>query len=287
MRRWIATATTAAAAAIITPALIAPAHAASGPVPALKRQFTAGHGVKVQESVTERQVNAGGETFTSKNRMTGAYLFNASGVAASDLTYTDRYGSGAMRIITLPNASYTSSKDFPGTLPAGKTWLRWSGDGSMSPSVVNVLEPSTLKRLLTTTKKTRRGGKIDGASTTLRTGSITVGQLYAASPSLRARLGDRPRGATADLRISWKLWQDAKQRTRKLVSSYTESTQGLQGSWRTTITSSATFSGWGAKITIKAPPAASVLDFEDWQPGEEEPLAMLPEMSWPLPGRTR
>ncbi|GAT67563.1 hypothetical protein PS9374_03221 [Planomonospora sphaerica] len=318
MRRWIATVTTTAAVAVAAattaPAMIAPAHAQAAPkgpvtapkrearalpkgavaalkrrqerasakqaVAALKRQFVAGRGVKVTEAVTSRQTGSGG-AFTSRFRATGAYMFGASGTVASDFTYPD----SGMRAITTRNASYTSGGFFEGMLPPGKTWLRWPGPESLSSSVVNALEPATLKGLLATTEKKRRGGKIDGVSTTLRTGSITVRQLYAASPSLRRLLGEKPQGATGDLVIDWKLWQDGKQRTRKLVSSYTESTQGLQGSWRTKVTSTSLFRAWGTKITIKAPAAASVLDIEDWQP--EEPLPVMPDLRPPLPGRDR
>ncbi|MBG0815360.1 hypothetical protein [Planomonospora sp. ID82291] len=315
MRRWIATVTVAVAAATTAPALVAPAHAQAAPkrpviasereqaralpkearavlkrryarasateaVAALKRQFVAGRGVKATETITTRHTD-GGNTFTFPLRAAGAYMFGASGVAASDFTYGDL----GMRAITTRNASYTSGDVYEGTLPAGKTWLRWpDADGLPSP-VVNVLEPSTLKGLLATTEKQRRGGKIDGVSTTLRTGSITVRKLYAASPSLRRLLVEKPQGATGDLVIDWKLWQDGRQRTRKLVSSYTESTQSLQGSWRTEVTATSVFRAWGTKITIKAPAAGSVLDGEDWQP--EEPLPAMPDLRTPLPGRDR
>ncbi|GGK50795.1 hypothetical protein Ppa06_08760 [Planomonospora parontospora subsp. parontospora] len=323
MRRWIATVTTTAAVAVAAaataPAMIAPAHAQAAPkgpvtapereqaralpkgavaalkrrqerasakraVTALKRQFVAGRGVKVTETITSRQTGSGG-AFTSRFRTTGAYMFGASGAVASDLTYAHDSGGSGIRVITTRNASYTSGGFFGGMLPEGKTWLRWPGPESFSSSVVNALEPTTLKGLLATTEKKRRGGKIDGVSTTLRTGSITVRQLYAASPSLRRLLGEKPQGATGDLVIDWRLWQDGKQRTRKLVSSYTESTQGLRGSWRTKVTATSLFRAWGTKITIKAPAAASVLDIEDWQP--EEPLPVMPDLRPPLPGRDR
>ncbi|GAA3446375.1 hypothetical protein Pve01_41130 [Planomonospora venezuelensis] len=262
----------------------------------LKRQFVAGHGVKVKETTTTRRTSPQEGPYLSRFHTKGTYQFGSSGVIASDLTqWFDgrdlppemREMAEPTRTITLRKASYMSEGFFY-DLPEGKRWLRSSGSfgpGMLVTQMINVLEPATLKGLLATATSTRRGVKLDGASTTMHKGTLTVARLYAVSPSFRVMYGGKPRGASAQLNIDWKLWQDAKQRTRKLVSTYTESDTSLHTSGRTAVTSTVTFSGWGAKTAITAPPAASVLDIEDWNPGED--MAAMPELSTPLPGRSR
>ncbi|GAA3113938.1 hypothetical protein GCM10010466_01290 [Planomonospora alba] len=293
MRRWIAAVTTTAAAAVLASALPVPAHAAApkSQVSALKRQFTAGHGVRVKETTTVRWTSPQAGSDTMRFHTRGAYQFGASGVVASDLTHRSDFGGAPAeveeptRTITLRNASYVaenSSYD----LPEGKTWLRFPETGGPAVTqMINVLEPATLRGLLRTTETTRRGVKLDGISTTVRKGTVTVARLYALSPSFRTMYGDRPRGASAKLTIDWKLWQDAEKRTRKLVSSYTETDTGLHVSARTTVTSRVVFSGWGARTAITAPPAASVLDVDAWNPVEDEEPPALSGLSVPLPGR--
>ncbi|GAA3446473.1 hypothetical protein [Planomonospora venezuelensis] len=57
---------------------------------------------------------------------------------------------------------------------------------------------------------------------------------------------------------------------------------------RTVVTSTVRFRGWGSKITIKAPPARSVIGFEDLlqMEGAMPATPRLP-VPVPLPGRER
>ncbi|GGS94936.1 hypothetical protein GCM10010156_61510 [Planobispora rosea] len=295
MRRWIATLSTAAVAAMITPVLAAPAHAAqpvpAGPVTALKRQFAAGHGVKVTQTMTSVDFYGGSakNSMTTRYEQKGTYLFGSSKVVGSDLTFQFKGPGGAwgspLRLISFPKVSYLRDDDLLGNLPEGKEWLRGSGDEPflMSFQPVNVLEPATLKRLLATTASTGRGGRIDGARTTLHRGVITVDQLYAVSPSFRSMVGEKPRGDSATMQVRWKLWLDGRQRTRQLVSAYAESTQNLRYSSRSAVTVKTRFSGWGAKVALYVPPAASVAGWEDLQFDESVPAR--PRLSVPVPGR--
>ncbi|GAA3443943.1 hypothetical protein [Planomonospora venezuelensis] len=260
--------------------------AGSNAATALKRQFVTGRGVKMTEVMTMTYPDDP-QGPPTKSVTTGAYRFGRSGVTAYDLTWTMKPDLLDMRtrIISLPKATYVAGKIF--SLPEGKTWMRMSPGPSFNftSQPINALEPSTLKHLIATAKTTRDGQRVGGARTTVRSGVITVAQLYAASPSFRKQLGERPRGIGAKLKLRWKLWLDGDQLTRRLTSSYTETTQNLTYSSQMTVTTKTEFSHWGGKVTVTAPPAASVIDSEDVE--SQDAMTALPGARLPVPGRSR
>nr|BFE86409.1 hypothetical protein GCM10020093_090100 [Planobispora longispora] len=97
MRRMIATLTGAAAAALIVPALVAAAPASArtapdDPVSALKSQFTAHRGVKLDEQ--GKLIGEGKTERVILSRRAGVLEFGRKGVVASDLTSTFSLPSG-------------------------------------------------------------------------------------------------------------------------------------------------------------------------------------------------
>ncbi|MBG0827899.1 hypothetical protein HS041_08985 [Planomonospora sp. ID67723] len=297
----IATLTGAAAVALVVPALVAPANAdpanttpasaPTDPVSALRKQFRPGHGVKLGE-----QAKLIGEGKTERvifSRRGGVLEFGGKGVAASDLTSTfslpgtDRKLAeefkdlfAPSRTITVKGVSYTSSAFYAEAMPEGKKWLRTPAEpvspGNPAQQMVNPLEPATLKAVLARTTARRAGGTWDGTRTVVHSGTITLGELYRLSPTVRGLLGAKPSAKSAALKVSWQLYIGSDQLVRRAVSSWTQSTRGLT-SVDLTYLNDSRYSGWGVKSSIKAPPAAQVADFDelDLEGGNDDPFARI------------
>ncbi|GAA3444165.1 hypothetical protein [Planomonospora venezuelensis] len=302
----IATLTGAAAAALAVPALVAPANAApastapagaqaapADPVSALRKQFRPGRGVKLTE-----QAKLIGEGRTQRvifGRRGGVLEFGRKGVTASDLTSTfslpgankelveefkDMFAPS--RTITVKGVSYTSSAFYAGAMPEGKKWLRTPAQpvspGNPAQQLVNPLEPATLKAALAHTTSRRPGGTWDGARTVVHSGTITLGELYRVSPTVRGLLGAEPSAKSAPLRVSWQLYIGPDQLVRRAVSSWTQSMRGLT-SVDLTYLNDSRYTGWGVKSAIKAPPAAQVAEFEelDLEGKAEDPFTRIIE----------
>ncbi|GAT71364.1 hypothetical protein PS9374_07055 [Planomonospora sphaerica] len=289
----------------LMPTWTVPAHAGvdpadqTDPVVALGRQLVPGRGVRFSETVTSRSFSPGERTETFRYRITGAYRFGRTGigrtgVVASRMAQTidprslpaeARDDNAPLRLIVLRRAVYIAAEGFlpEGFLPRGKTWIRGESAGVFSPQLINVLEPITLWGLLRTTTGTR-SGKLNGMPMTVYRGTISARRLYEVSPTYRKQTGDKPRGQAGRMAIRWKLWQDARQRTRKLVTSYTDKTPGMAG--RTVVSSTVTFRDWGDRIVITPPPARSVIDIEEMFQ-QEGAMAAVPRRPLPVPIRER
>ncbi|MFD8528194.1 hypothetical protein ACFV0L_12360 [Streptosporangium canum] len=293
MRRMIATLTGAAAAALIAPALVAAAAPANAqparasaqpaqadPVSALKSRFKIHRGVRLAENA--KIIGEGKKQRAIFNRRGGVLEFGTSGVVASDVT--DEFtlpGAdkelkglfGPSRTITVKGTTYTSGGFYADSMPEGKKWLRAKGGtvapGNPAQQILNPLEPATLKAALAHTATRRPGGTWDGARTVVHSGTITLGELYKVSPTVRALLGGKPSAASAALPVSWKLYLGPDQLVRRAVSSWTQSLRGLT-SLDMTYLNDSRYSGWGVKSAIKAPPASQVADFDDLVLGEEQ-----------------
>ncbi len=296
MRRMIVTLTGAAAAALIVPALVAAAPASArtapaDPVSALKSQFTAHRGVKLDEQ--GKLIGEGKNDRVILSRRAGVLEFGRKGVVASDLTSTFRLPSAdrelaeefknlfaPTRVITVKGFSYTSGAFYGDALPEGKKWVRTRAGlvspGSPAQQMVNPLEPATLKAVLARTISKRPGGTWDGTRTVVHSGMITLGELYKVSPTVRALLGAKPSAKSAILPVNWQLYIGSDQLVRRAVSSWTQSMRGLT-SLDLTYLNDSRYSGWGVKSAIKAPPASQVADIDelDFEAGGEDPFARL------------
>ncbi|WP_204284202.1 hypothetical protein [Microbispora amethystogenes] len=281
MKRAVMALACAATAALVAPAVAAPAQAQTtagsqarpaNPLAALKKQFVPGRGVRV---VSSAKMSFGGFV-NIKSGSKGVFGFGRSGVSSSDLTTKINYGGGLgdddelkgindpMRTITVGRTSYVSGGVYADLLPDGKSWLRLPGqdpDAALTGigGYVNPLDPRALQAVLATTKAKGAGGVVNGARTTLYRGTITVKQLAAAVPSLRKQL---PSSASKGV-ISWRLWIGGDQLVRKVVSSMTTTVKSKKISITIESSSTTTYSGWGGKVTVKAPPKSQVATTSD------------------------
>ncbi|MFF3445358.1 hypothetical protein [Streptosporangium sp. NPDC002721] len=287
MRRIIAALTGATMAALIVPTLVtvtpasatatrtgqAAQAAAADPVSALKRQFRTHRGVKLTENT--KIIGEGKKDRVILTRRNGVLEFGRTGLVASDLTtkfnlpIPDEELKGLFapsRTISLKGVSYTSGGVFAESMPEGKKWLRTNNDAlslvSAVQQIISTVEPGTLGATLAHTRAKRSGGTWDGTRTTVHSGTITLGELFKVSPSVRKMLGKKPTGRSATLPVTWKIYLGSDQLVRRIVSSYTESSQGLN-STEVTYVNDSRYTGWGTKVTIKAPPAARVADFDE------------------------
>ncbi|GAA4179086.1 hypothetical protein GCM10022252_00050 [Streptosporangium oxazolinicum] len=280
----IAALTGATAAALIVPTLVtvAPASArttpaaqsaAADPVSALKRHFRTHRGVKLTENT--KIVGEGKKNKTIFTRRSGVLEFGRTGLVASDLTtgFNLPAQSGELkglfapsRTISLKGVSYTSGGIFAESMPEGKKWLRTRGGTASLVSavqqIISTVEPGTLKATLARTGARRPGGTWDGTRTTVHSGTITLAELFRVSPAVRAMLTKKPTGRSATLPVTWKIYIGSDQLVRRVVSSYTESTRGLN-STELTYVNDTRYTGWGTKVTIKAPPADQVVEFDE------------------------
>ncbi|WP_157529940.1 hypothetical protein [Microtetraspora niveoalba] len=276
MRRIIATVATAGTAALLAPAIAAPAYAqapAANPVSALAKQIKPMRGVHVTSAA---KVSAEGMSLF-KFRSEGDLQFGRSGVAASDLTsksdFDGLFGGdddlagmkNPLRTININGTSYLSGGVYDDMLPAGKSWLRMPGgnpaslDGTLG---INPFDTGTLKAVLATAKGKSNGGTVDGIRTTVYRGSITLRQLYASSPATKKQLKNL-KPADAKTTINWKLWIGADQLIRRLTTSTTTTFKYKKTSMDMSMTGDTKFSKWGQKTSITAPPARDVASMAD------------------------
>ncbi|OUC95212.1 hypothetical protein [Streptosporangium minutum] len=275
MKRYIAGLACAATAVLGAPALASTAHAqAADPITALKSQFSSGRGVNFVDT-TKMQGPQGSMVLAKR---TGALQFGSSGISASDQTGQLRFKAsdfeGAFgddedmsklfaglakpeRVVRIKNATYVSGGVMGEFMPADKTWVRFP-DGMLGftgtvSQFVNVAEPATLKTLLA--HATKRAGTYSG--------KITFGELNKVSPWFRASMG-APSAKTAKTVVSWKLFLGSDRLAKRLVTTYSAA-----GSDESAVTVDTRYTGWGSKVTVKAPPADQIADLKDLEEGAE------------------
>ncbi|MFI7055995.1 hypothetical protein ACIBLB_28420 [Streptosporangium canum] len=277
MKRYIAGLACAATAVLGAPALASTAHAqAADPITALKSQFSSGRGVNFVD--TTKVKGTQGNMVLAKR--TGAFQFGPSGISASDQTAQLRFKESDFegitegeedeeiskffaglakpeRVVRVKNTTYVSGGVMGEFMPADKTWVRFPDGllgftGTMS-QFVNVAEPATLKALLA--HATKRAGTYSG--------KITFGELNKVSPWFRASKGT-PAAKTAKTVVSWKLFLGSDRLAKRLVTTYS-----MGGSDESAVTIDTRYTGWGSKVTVKAPPADQVADLKDLEEGAE------------------
>ncbi|MGI5485921.1 hypothetical protein [Microtetraspora malaysiensis] len=278
MRRIIATLASVGTAALLAPAIAAPAYAQAqarptDPVSALAKQFKVKRGVHMT-SATKTSI---GGMPGLKSRTEGDLQFGPSGIVASDLTTRNDFGNlfqddedlqglnQPMRTITINKTAYISGGIFGDIIPSDKTWLRVPGASSASPDssqFVNVFDARSLRAVLATTKAKGNGGTLDGTRTTVYRGSITLKQLAAASPAMKKQLTglDAKSGKTM---LNWKMWVGADQLVRRVTTAVTFTIKSKKMSFDMDLTGDTKFTKWGSKVSITAPPASEVATSAD------------------------
>lgn len=248
MRRIIAGLAFAAAATLVT---VAPAQAApANPVKALKKQMKPGHGVRVSETVRSSRDGKS----TSVIRTTGKLQFGKSGVTGADLTHRQKSTAGqndlmtsfplmASRTVSTGGYTYLQGGLFGDALPEGKKWVRYAGASHQSNQLVDIFNPKLLKELTAKAKIVK--GDYRGTTTVKR---------------LAALQGAKMTGALSKVKVDYRIDTNGKGQITRVVSDWTID-YGVLGSSRTVAESR--YDAWGAKVTIKAPPASQWVDNTD------------------------
>ncbi|MEV0383288.1 hypothetical protein [Nonomuraea sp. NPDC050643] len=238
------TALAACGTALLVATTPAQAAAPKNPVQALKGKLTSGHGVRFTETTT---VSGGGKAKLQSRK--GAFQFNAKGIAASDIS-TKSPASEDERTISVGKVSYTSGGMWTDRLPSGKTWFRTNGllggAGGFYGQVINPAEPKTLATLI-------KKGRLSGSTLT---GRITFKELEKVSPWFGASI---PLRMNNDTKVSYTLTLTPAGLVNRVKSSYAATgvlaNRELAGK---TVTIDSRFTGWGAKVSIKAPDPETV-----------------------------
>lgn len=249
-----------AATAAVTLVTAAPAQAApADPIKALKSRFIAGKGVKF----TESSAVTWEDNRKPYIRRTGSFQFGKTGIVASDISSESAEKSSdpsapdptgmfaPSRTIRIGTVSYSSGGSYREDMPKGKSWYKepkgmTGGSSGWFGQLVNVAEPATLASLLKGAK--RAGGGYSGTT--------TFGRLAKVSPWFRATLPLRSSDKTV---VTFKLTVNRSGIPQRLTTSHLVTgifdSYGWEGK---TLTVDTRFTGWGTRVSIKAPPANKV-----------------------------
>ncbi|MEV4381209.1 hypothetical protein [Streptosporangium sp. NPDC049644] len=258
MKRVIASAAVATAALLVAAAPAQAAPAPADPVKALKSRLVAGKGVKFTELSTMKEE---GKTEPYLKR-TGSFQFGRTGIVASDISskaatpvdprigqHNGMFAPG--RTIRIGTTSYSQGGTYRDKMPSGKSWYKTSkgmtGDvAGWFSQLVNVAEPATLATLLKGAKQTRN----------TYTGTTTFGRLAKVSPWFRATLPLRSSDKTV---VTFKLTVDRDRLPQRLTTSFPVTGIFDSAGWEgKTLSAETRFTGWGSRVSIKAPPANKV-----------------------------
>ncbi|AWS47071.1 hypothetical protein [Streptosporangium sp. 'caverna'] len=260
MKRVIAGISTAVA---ITLATAVPAQAAApapaDPIKALKSQFVVGKGMKF----TDLSVVIWDDESEPYLQRTGSFQFGKTGIIASDISSKSAKKSSdpraadptgifaPSRTIRIGTTSYLSGGSYRESMPEGKSWYKdqkgmTGGSSGWFGQLVNIAEPATLASLL-------KGAKRAGVS---YSGTTTFGRLAKVSPWFRATLPLRSSDKTV---VTFKLTVNRGGLPQRLTTSHAVTGIFDGPGWEgKTITVDTRFTGWGTKVSIKAPPASKV-----------------------------
>ncbi|MFE0151556.1 hypothetical protein ACFWY5_30720 [Nonomuraea sp. NPDC059007] len=269
MKRFVALTAAALGAALLSGTGSAQAAAPADPVTSLKKQFAPGYGVRVAETYRGTASGIKGE-FAS--RTVGVIGFGRSSAADHDLTTTWKFTEeqlatlgasskevpGPFRVIEVGGTTYVKGFDWH-PLPEGKHWFRfgkntsWGNEGQRGDQLVDVFDPAVLKTLLAKAKVAKPGDY---------RGTLTLKDLYKASHGY---------GRPDTKAISFRLLLDRDRRPARLITEYTEKIDWPDGKGKTVKriqhnVVDTRYSGWGSKVTVMAPPAEEVVDFNVFTP---------------------
>ncbi|MFD1931781.1 MULTISPECIES: hypothetical protein [Nonomuraea] len=227
-----------------------PAHAAApDPVKALQAEMAPGRGVTV--SAVTRMTFDGRQANTYRtDRVVG--FRKGGGVDTDDSTTFHRPpGTEALGtefsfptlLIRVKGTEYVSGGKLVGRLPLDKKWLRnrFSAPGP-ADLTVDLFQPGALKALLATASSTGpRSAR----------GAIDIRKIPGRPLGVRTGTGGK---------LAWALWFDAEGRVTRLATGFSYRTNehirmGVRADLR--------FTGWGAKVTVEAPPRDLVMEAAD------------------------
>ncbi|MDA0636001.1 hypothetical protein OUY22_21480 [Nonomuraea sp. MCN248] len=226
----------------------------------MKKQLAPGKGVKFTERTT-MSTPLFRDIFV---RRTGTIAFRKNGVAASDITGKFNLRASDLddeapelakamvnpeRTIWLGNTSYLSGGIWAHVLPEDKKWFKLSpgttgGVTGVYGQPLNVAEPATLKAMLKNAKVTGNG----------YSGKITVNEVRKISPWFRHTLMmDKFPAKALKTQITWRMSVNAKGLPTRLVTTYPLGVLDGAPKKSETVSIDTRYTGWGTKVTIKAP----------------------------------
>ncbi|PZG08325.1 hypothetical protein [Nonomuraea aridisoli] len=239
-----------------TPAQAAPK---IDPVKALKAELVRGQAVNIVATVKADY----GRGVSLTSGMDGTIGFGPRGEIASDLSQTLSYSKEAVRsakklglgddvelqqtpVRTISSAGddYVSGPVVDEALPQGTSWVRYRGtDLPTSNMLLEVLEPATLKTLLTSRTSYRDG---------ILKGTVKTDKLAKVSRSFASRFGNLPKAA----KVSYTLWLNGDGLVQRVAAKAVLPTG--DGSLR--VESDTRYSDWGREATILLPLEGDVID---------------------------
>ncbi|MBB5076266.1 hypothetical protein [Nonomuraea endophytica] len=243
----------AAAGALVAGAL--PAQAApKDPVGVLKSLMKPGAGVRFSD-ITMMSADGGSVDLVKRK---GVFAFGKKGFAAYDIT--SRIVSPTIemtdsrkpeRVIGMGKDLYLNGGGWAEDMPKGKTWfktknvLMGAGGYGFFGQVINPAELGTLSALV---KRAKRSGNA-------YTGKVTLKELHKISPwfasTILARRDTTPVEYTINVAPSGLVTKVTSTYAAAAVVSF----PGLEDE---TFTAVSTFTGWGKKVSVKAPDPALV-----------------------------
>ncbi|MEZ0077174.1 hypothetical protein [Planotetraspora sp. GP83] len=212
----------------------------------LRAQLVAGHGVKVVE---RRWTYIDHKLSPTVDWIEGVLQFNRSGVAGYDVRVKSGPMSGRIRSLAIGPYTYQSGGSIAQSLPKGKKWRRMpSKPGRRSPFLTQmmIVEPATMKAVLATTTHYESG---------VYRGAITLGRLYAVSPSYHADVANKPDARESELTINWLLATNSKGLPSYLVTKLADPDDSLGYVARN---SEVLFTFWGKKVDLTPPPLNTI-----------------------------
>ncbi|GAA1759906.1 hypothetical protein AB0K40_41735 [Nonomuraea bangladeshensis] len=251
MKRFLAGLTAACAATLVIAAPAAQA-APIDPVKALRKQYVPGHGVRFTETASTK-VN--GKTMANE-KSSGRLAFGKSGVVAVDVSTKNRRSTSFSpdRLISVGGHTYVQGGIYGKDLPEGKKWVRYSDSpaGATMNQPVDVFEPKVL-RLLLTKAKSNKGGTYKG--------EISYKDIAKA-------YGSKLTGPVSKIKVSYALGVNGKGLVTLLRTSWTLDF-GVLG--KTVGVTETRYTGWGSRVSVKAPAESAWVDVKDLEEGAGVP----------------
>ncbi|WP_214104027.1 hypothetical protein [Acrocarpospora catenulata] len=223
----------------------------------------------VRQAVLRHSAKNGGVYFSTRTRektydllntetSAGAFRFNRSGIARSDVTYIGETGLGKarVRIITIGQQSYKRTTSLSGN-PRSAKWEDFGNDGGgfhYAADVISGVNSAFLDLIEPDASAGVPGGEIDGVPTTLYTGFVDVPAFATTLAGVRFRFDPDSVGG----RVNWRLWAGPDDLPRRFTASIIWDMAGYAES-NETVNLTTFYKRWDTRVEIKAPPRKSVV----------------------------
>ncbi|TKK80711.1 hypothetical protein FDA94_35565 [Herbidospora galbida] len=223
----------------------------------------------VRQAVLRHSAGNGGVHFSTRTRermydilstetSAGAFRFNRSGIARSDVTYIgdDGFGTSRVRIVTIGRRSYTRATSLS-RKPLSAKWKdfgTYGGGFHYAADVISGVNPAFLDLIEPDASAGVPGGEMDGVPTTLYTGFVDVPGFATTLAGVRFSLDPDSVGG----RVTWRLWAGPDDLPRRFTASIIWDLAGIKES-NETVNLTTFYKRWDTRVEIKAPPGKFVV----------------------------